>query len=184
MTRRAVHLCFSTAAMACVLATLIQGLQLRRAVVVNKALAGSAQWVSRAPADAPAGDRRIVLAHAVALSQSGHTDAALRLFNALVAQGAKDDVMRAAVFDMGNLYLRRGISQSANPTLFLPLLELAKQRYRDVLRADPSDWDARFNLERALRYAPEDKEAFEQSDDRPVERPPDKRPELLAPDLP
>jgi hypothetical protein len=31
------------------------------------------------------------------------------------------------------------------------LVELAKQRYRDLLRAEPQDWDARYNLERALR---------------------------------
>ena len=37
----------------------------------------------------------------------------------------------------------------------LPLIELAKQSYRDLLREDPGDWDARYNLERALWLAPE-----------------------------
>ncbi len=37
----------------------------------------------------------------------------------------------------------------------LPLIELAKQRYRDVLRNQPADWDARYNLSRALQLAPE-----------------------------
>ena len=37
----------------------------------------------------------------------------------------------------------------------LPLIELAKQSYRDLLREDPNDWDARYNLERALWLAPE-----------------------------
>ena len=37
----------------------------------------------------------------------------------------------------------------------LPLIELAKQSYRDLLRENPGDWDARYNLERALRLAPE-----------------------------
>ena len=37
----------------------------------------------------------------------------------------------------------------------LPLIELAKQRYRDALRDRPDDWDARYNLERALWLAPE-----------------------------
>ena len=36
-----------------------------------------------------------------------------------------------------------------------PLVELAKQRYRDLLRAEPQEWDARYNLERALWLAPE-----------------------------
>ena len=36
-----------------------------------------------------------------------------------------------------------------------PLLEMAKQRYRDLLLADPMDWQARYNLERALAAAPE-----------------------------
>ena len=43
-------------------------------------------------------------------------------------------------------------------TQSLPLLELAKQGYRDVLRDDPQQWDARYNLERALRLAPEAEE--------------------------
>jgi mxaK protein len=37
----------------------------------------------------------------------------------------------------------------------LPLLELAKQSYRNALRRDPSRWDVRYNLDRALWLAPE-----------------------------
>ena len=37
----------------------------------------------------------------------------------------------------------------------LPLLELAKVGYREVLRDNPAHWDARYNLERTLRLAPE-----------------------------
>jgi mxaK protein len=37
----------------------------------------------------------------------------------------------------------------------LPLIELAKQSYRDELRSNPADWDARYNLERALWLSPE-----------------------------
>ena len=42
----------------------------------------------------------------------------------------------------------------------LPLVELAKQSYRDVLRDNPADWDAKYNLERALWLAPEVDEAL------------------------
>ena len=184
MTRRTIHLLFAAAALLCIAAIAAQALWLRRALDSNRAIAAAAQWAARPPADMPVSDRQIALARAVALSKAGNGDAALRLFNALTAPGAGDAVSRAALFDTGNLYLRRGLSQAGNPAVFLPMLELAKQRYRELLRLDPGDWDARFNLERALRYAPEDQEAFEQPDDRPVERPPNKLPDLLAPDLP
>jgi mxaK protein len=35
------------------------------------------------------------------------------------------------------------------------MLETAKARYRELLRLEPGNWDARYNLERALRLAPE-----------------------------
>ncbi len=184
MRRRTGHLIFATAALLCAAAIVIQAFRLHRAVYINKALAASDAWVSRPPGDVPPKDRRIVLAQAAALARAGNTDAALRGFNALLAPGLVDDVARAALFDSGNLYLRQGLRASGNPAVSMPMLESAKQRYRDLLRADPSDWDARFNLERALRAAPEDAEAFEQPDDRPLERPPNKVPEHLAPDLP
>jgi mxaK protein len=91
---------------------------------------------------------------------------------------------RAALFNTGNGYLRRAMRDSADPGSAAALIELAKQQYRDLLSLDPTDWDARFNLERALRLAPEEREAFEQPEDRPVQRPPDEVPQMLEPDLP
>ena len=40
----------------------------------------------------------------------------------------------------------------------IPLVELAKQDYRSALKQQPEFWDARFNLEVALRLVPEDPE--------------------------
>ncbi|MDO9314605.1 MAG: MxaK protein, partial [Burkholderiaceae bacterium] len=37
----------------------------------------------------------------------------------------------------------------------LPLIELAKETYRELLRADPDNWAARYNLERAQRLLPD-----------------------------
>jgi mxaK protein len=48
------------------------------------------------------------------------------------------------------------------------LVELAKRNYRLLLRETPADWDARYNLERALWLAPES--AQEIADDEPPER--------------
>ena len=50
------------------------------------------------------------------------------------------------------------------------MLELAKQRYRDLLRLRPGDWDARYNLERALRLAPEDSEVGSAAHAGPTEQ--------------
>jgi len=181
MRRRTAHCAFALAASLCAGALLWQGLRLRRAIQINHAITAADQ---RPVPAASVVDRRIDLARAAALSKAGDTDAALRGFNGLLVRGAEDDVARAALFDLGNLYLRQGLRAPGNAAISLPMLELAKQKYRDLLRADPSDWDARFNLERTLRLAPEDAEAFEQPDDRPVERPPNKLPDVLAPDLP
>ena len=75
-----------------------------------------------------------------------------------------------ALYDLGNLHLHQAIQAGmADSTQSLPLTELAKQSYRDLLRQDPNDWDARYNLERALRLAPEDE------DDDQDSGPPDPR---------
>ncbi len=39
--------------------------------------------------------------------------------------------------------------------LALPLVELSKEYYREVLRENSKDWSAKYNLEVALRIAPE-----------------------------
>jgi len=53
---------------------------------------------------------------------------------------------------------------SSGPVRSLPLLEQAKQRYRQLLRVSPGDWDARYNLERALWFAPEASEGADGPD--------------------
>ena len=67
----------------------------------------------------------------------------------------------AARYNSANLLLRQALAlrdANANPDAAgqaLPLIELAKQGYREVLRADPGQWDARYNFERAQRAQPD-----------------------------
>jgi len=114
---------------------------------------GSSIGSSSDPADeAP----QVRLARAVALSAAGREAEAGKLLNELVLEPGRIDVKRAALFDLANLSLREAAGDDARgPLRSLPLLETAKARYRDLLRDDPTDWDARYNLERALRLAPE-----------------------------
>jgi mxaK protein len=106
-------------------------------------------------------------AHALALARAGRYDAALTAYRKFV-QGERGPLAPAAFYNLGNLHLHEALKNGrARAAESLPLVELAKQAYRDALRADPADWDARYNLERALELAPEvDPQA---ADDSPPE---------------
>ncbi|MBU6487966.1 MAG: hypothetical protein KGQ57_09085 [Burkholderiales bacterium] len=99
--------------------------------------------------------RQIVLARAVALAAEGNFPEATRRYESLLEAGPVDEIGRAALFDLGNAYLRQGAGTAADAPRSLPLIEQAKAHYRALLRVAPGDWDARYNLERALRLAPE-----------------------------
>jgi mxaK protein len=95
------------------------------------------------------------LARAVALSKVDY-DGALAAYKAII-QADRGDLRQIALYDLGNLHLRQALKNGLDDEAqSLPLTELAKQSYRDALRKDPADWDARYNLERALRVAPEE----------------------------
>jgi mxaK protein len=100
---------------------------------------------------APA-ELRFAVAHAQAASGAG--EAALVRYGTLL-----DDARlgQAARYNSANLLLRQGIAlrAAAHPGQALALIELAKEGYREVLRRDPDDWPARYNLERAQRLVPD-----------------------------
>lgn len=99
--------------------------------------------------------REARLAWAIALSSASRYGEAGSVFEALVEDGPSDAIGRAALLDLANMYLRQGAGSGADALRSLPLVERAKARYRALLRIAPGDWDARYNLERALRVAPE-----------------------------
>ena len=116
------------------------------------------------PPEDPASPPELRFAHAYAQAASGATDAALNRYGAL-----QDDTAlgRAARFNSANLLLRQGqeMQRGAQPGQALALIELAKEGYREVLRHDPDDWPARYNLERAQRLVPDPDDADEEPPD-------------------
>ncbi|MCC8403117.1 tetratricopeptide repeat protein [Paraburkholderia sp. MMS20-SJTN17] len=157
MRRALIHALFGTVAI-CSAAWAAYGfVRLQQTERVEQAiLAASAPNAAARDAHGGGEAREVQLARAIALSKAGAYDAAARLYNGLIPEGGPpDEVGRAALFDLGNLYLREGAGATAQAVQSLAMIGEAKARYRLALRAAPDDWDARYNLERALWLAPE-----------------------------
>lgn len=146
MKRLHVHIVFSVIATAC-LAALLLGIQQRNAVVaVNRAIAAPPMDGNTAPA--------ALVAKGIALAKTGDDKAAQNAYQSAMPKGTPE-VQQMARYNLGNLHLRQAIKMGADDRQALPLIELAKIQYREVLANEPDHWDARFNLERALWLAPE-----------------------------
>ncbi|SDR47857.1 mxaK protein [Paraburkholderia fungorum] len=153
MTRTFIHAIFATLALVCAGFALYDGIQLRHAVRVNREIAAAGADARENPSadEAP----QVLLARATALSKAGHYDSAARIYESLI-HDYPDDLGRIALFDLGNMYLREGRGDgAAHGVRSLAMIGEAKTRYRLLLRVAPDDWNARYNLERALWLAPE-----------------------------
>lgn len=133
----------------------------------SAAIAGAAWWrierdnalaesgaVRKLPTEQVIASSTLRFAKARELAEAGDFEAALALYRTLYTDRR---LGLAARFNNANLLMREGQRAREGATLgqAIALVELAKQGYRDVLRADPSHWDARYNLERALRLQPD-----------------------------
>jgi mxaK protein len=164
MRRRVVHIVFALASLALAVPAVLQALRLQQAERINRAIAQAAD-----PAGSDGDFPEARFAHALALSRTGGYEAALAAHKALL-QGERGPLRAAALYNLGNLHLRQALRNGPGRAVeALPLVELAKQGYRDALRADPGNWDARYNLERALWLAPEiDAQASEDNEPPPA----------------
>ena len=137
-----------------------------KGAVSNTALEGTAASASADPTSAASRSVSAIptnpanalpearLARAVTLAKVDY-DGALGAYKAII-QANREDLRRIALYALGNLHLRQALKVGLeDEAQSLPFLELAKQSYRDLLRSDPNDWGARYNLERTLRLAPE-----------------------------
>jgi mxaK protein len=171
MKRAHAHLAFGLSAAVLAIVTIDEALRLNDARAVDTALARWANATAQRAIDAPAEPLAAKwnsplpapqlpearLAQAVAVSKTDY-DGALATYKAII-RSDREDLRRIALYDLGNLHLRQALQAGvADDAQSLPLTELAKQSYRDLLRRDPDDWDARYNLERALRLAPEEED--------------------------
>ena len=159
MRRRSVHWVFGLTAAGIAVWTGYRGLVLVRALHVNTAIASAS--VTALDPSVPEAQ----FARAIALSRRGDYEGSLLAYKSVV-QGRRSDLHRLALYNLGNLHMRAALKERGAPSdQLLPLVELAKQSYRDLLRETPGDWDARYNLERALYLAPESEEDV--ADDEP-----------------
>lgn len=107
-------------------------------------------------AEVSGGPDEIRLARAYYLKNKHRYDEALATLSLVLDRG--DAARRARNrYNLGNLYLEQAIAaaEAMNIDAALPLAGLAKQAYRQSLALDSRQWDAKFNLETAMRLLPE-----------------------------
>jgi len=139
-----------------VLTTLTQLLQLYGLAgqnrLVSQLLAGKDVGADELATSAP----EVRMARAVYLSQHQRYDEALATLNLLLQQTGTE-AQAYTRYNLGNLYLRQAMekAQAGKFNEAMPLLGLAKQAYREALTLDNQFWDAKYNLEVAMRLLPE-----------------------------
>lgn len=115
---------------------------------------GSVARLPEPAAGEPLEPAALRFARAHALAKGGDIEAALRRYRSLHGDA---ELGVAARYNSANLLMRQAaaLRDSPSPGPAIALIELAKQSYRDVLRAQPAHWDARYNYERAQRLQPD-----------------------------
>lgn len=148
---------FVVVAVSCLTVAAYQGHAWQRIERLNRAILNPAAIA--ADENSPP---ELVFAKAWQLDRAGSGAEAIRLYASL--QKTEDTALRARVlYNLGTIYLKegaklwnaRGVLEYARVNT---LVELAREYYRDSLRLDPGNWDARYNLEYAWRITPPPKE--------------------------
>ncbi|MFI3218130.1 MAG: MxaK protein [Methylococcales bacterium] len=96
------------------------------------------------------------LARAMYYQRQHRYDEALATLSLIMDKG--DTKLQAIVrYNLGNVYLQQAIEKIAaeNSNAAQPLVALAKQAYRQSLALNSEFWDAKYNLELAMRLLPE-----------------------------
>ena len=117
----------------------------------NRDLAAG-RYASAAQDDSPQGK----FTDAWLKQDKGDYEAAIKSY-AGIEHALDESFQRRVRFNMATLYLQRALKirslDAGEDTI--PLVELAKHHYKTLLRANPTDWPAKYNLEQALKLSPE-----------------------------
>jgi mxaK protein len=132
---------------------LIRHLTSGKDVVVNKVISGEPE---------------LRLARAYYFKQKHHYEEALSTLSLIIDKGDRKFQAKAR-YNLGNLYLEQAVQQAKAMKIneALPLAGLAKQAYRQSLALDSGNWDAKYNLEVAMRLMPEI-DRVDMPDDLPI----------------
>ena len=127
--------------------------QLYQIRAINRAIADPKSIV--VTNDSPA---EIVFAKAWYLTRNLEIREALRLYNRIEQKGGPDDIAKIQ-YNMGHIYLTEAARYWNEQGVWaysevLTWSTLARKTFHDLLVTDPSNWNARFNLEYALRISP------------------------------
>jgi len=95
-------------------------------------------------------------AEAYRLQGQGEFQSALELYGTLLSSDLPS-IRSAARYNIATLTLSQGMRlwRDGETELATPMIELAKAGYREVLHGQPDHWEARYNLEIALRLLPD-----------------------------
>jgi mxaK protein len=159
--RRHVQTGFASAALLFFVLSAGQWFQLRQQRSANQALRDVPAMLSPQEfADSAGGEetslpREVQFARATALLHGGNLELAEKYLADMIRDDADQPLAVAAQFNLANGYLREALISDVATGRYRSLVELSKQRYRDLLDSQPDHWSARYNLELALRMVPE-----------------------------
>ncbi|HUD41535.1 MAG TPA: hypothetical protein VMR06_05985 [Dokdonella sp.] len=90
-----------------------------------------------------------------------------------LAHGSARRFAFAALYDKGNAHLRRALEivDAHRYDDTIAQVNLAKEHYLRALRLDPGDWDAKYNLDVAMRLVRDFPDGEAEGDEEPPEQP-------------
>lgn len=99
---------------------------------------------------------QVRLARAIYLRNQRRYAEALDILSLVVGQGDRR-LQAQSRYSLGNVYLSQAQDEveAGRINQAMPLLTLAKQAYRQALTLDSGFWDAKYNLELAMKLLPE-----------------------------